>query len=623
MIRHQQGSASPSPTSRSHTFRRGPVAGMVGAGMLATMLALAGCQSSGSNGGGGTLTARLLPAEKTIEKALRRASKPDNGFIVFGDQKIAPATSELAFSGVPRAGSMIEMANVGRVPSSGMEDYFARIVTRLLDQWQGPLPSLGFFLVPEASFGASATGSGDIFVNIGTFEYVKSEDELAALLAHELSHVLLNHSVREARAKQTLDVINRAAGFAIMGLYASNAKASRQGNTTTIYVADEERLDQQYKQASLYWMAARTISDDILNSLWSRLQEDEADQLGVDLLQRAGYDIEAMLQILDYQSQSNGKQQILRSQLSPILAKAGALEAVAGLIGGDQQTAQKGLFKLGAAVVTEVATNVGRKVLHQHQSPEKRSELVRAYIEKHYFDVDPPVRDDESFAKVTNGKTFTAIRGNYGYMFEANRQFVAAHKEDNSAKMAQARELLNRGLQGPTRHDPFGVMLAYQMEEQSNNGRRSLEILKTARNIEYAPLQYHQALAQKYTDRGEILQAERAIDRGETYVKNRDLLFPSRIVTAMMANDEERLARYRAECASSRYEEMREACVKAQETRNGIIQAPEGRKQAGVFAILNEITSPVPAGTPQPVAQPTAQATADSTNAPTSSSPAP
>jgi Zn-dependent protease with chaperone function len=50
-----------------------------------------------------------------------------------------------------------------------------------------------FFVIPEAELNAFALPGGKIFINAGAIEKAKSEAELAGLIGHELSHVVLSH----------------------------------------------------------------------------------------------------------------------------------------------------------------------------------------------------------------------------------------------------------------------------------------------------------------------------------------------------------------------------------------------------------------------------------------------
>ncbi|BAZ10343.1 peptidase M48 Ste24p [Calothrix sp. NIES-4071] len=50
-----------------------------------------------------------------------------------------------------------------------------------------------FFVIPEPDLNAFALPGGKIFINAGAIEKAKSEAELAGLIGHELSHVVLSH----------------------------------------------------------------------------------------------------------------------------------------------------------------------------------------------------------------------------------------------------------------------------------------------------------------------------------------------------------------------------------------------------------------------------------------------
>src|SRR5690242_12006552 len=55
-----------------------------------------------------------------------------------------------------------------------------------------------FHVIPAADINAFALPGGPIFVNLGTITAADNESELAGVLAHEMSHVYMQHSAKQA-----------------------------------------------------------------------------------------------------------------------------------------------------------------------------------------------------------------------------------------------------------------------------------------------------------------------------------------------------------------------------------------------------------------------------------------
>lgn len=66
----------------------------------------------------------------------------------------------------------------------------SRIHGRYFD-W--PSHAWRFMLVRDLSVNAYSIGNGRVYLTDGTFDFVKNEAELAAIIAHELAHQLLGH----------------------------------------------------------------------------------------------------------------------------------------------------------------------------------------------------------------------------------------------------------------------------------------------------------------------------------------------------------------------------------------------------------------------------------------------
>lgn len=140
-----------------------------------------------------------------------------------------------------------------------------------------------FGVLDDAGFNAFATPGGYIFVTNGLIERMRSEAELAGVLAHEISHVLKKHH---------LSAVQKNAGFALVGEVLS---ATGKGNP--------EARD-----------ALVNIGRKLYASGLDQGDEFEADRLGVVIAARAGFDpygLPAVLQTLQGQSAADGNFSLL------------------------------------------------------------------------------------------------------------------------------------------------------------------------------------------------------------------------------------------------------------------------------------------------------------------------
>lgn len=128
-----------------------------------------------------------------------------------------------------------------------------------------------FRIIDQAEPNAFATPGGYIFISRGMMALINTEDELAGILAHEISHVTLrHHALRSQRATlpSVLSLPGRAVG-AIVGK-----------DVGEIINAPLEAAGEAYL------------------SSYSRAQETEADRVGIQLAAKAGYDPSALGDIL-------------------------------------------------------------------------------------------------------------------------------------------------------------------------------------------------------------------------------------------------------------------------------------------------------------------------------------
>jgi len=64
-----------------------------------------------------------------------------------------------------------------------------------------------FHVIPQKEINAFALPGGQMFINIGTITAAKNESELAGVMAHEMAHVYMQHSAKQASKAQTTSAI--------------------------------------------------------------------------------------------------------------------------------------------------------------------------------------------------------------------------------------------------------------------------------------------------------------------------------------------------------------------------------------------------------------------------------
>ena len=142
------------------------------------------------------------------------------------------------------------------------------------------------FLVRDRSVNAFALPGGYVGVHLGLIGLTGSRDELAAVLAHELTHVTQRHIARSISNSQRQSLISAAA--LILGVLAATRSNSVDGANALILGGQAAAIQGQ------------------LN--FSRDMEREADRIGFTLLDGAGYaqaGMASMFEKLDQSSRLN------------------------------------------------------------------------------------------------------------------------------------------------------------------------------------------------------------------------------------------------------------------------------------------------------------------------------
>jgi predicted Zn-dependent protease len=110
------------------------------------------------------------------------------------------------------------------LPDSSPESQYVRQLGKKL---AGVIPQeyswpYEFHVIPQKDINAFALPGGPMFVNVGTIVAADNEAELAGVMAHEMSHVYLQHSAKQASKAQWTNMLGLSAACSAEVLQAAS-----------------------------------------------------------------------------------------------------------------------------------------------------------------------------------------------------------------------------------------------------------------------------------------------------------------------------------------------------------------------------------------------------------------
>lgn len=176
----------------------------------------------------------------------------------------------------------------GEYRSFGTERYLNAILARLAAVSEKPGESYRVTILNTPTVNAFALPNGNVYVTRGMLALANDSAELAAVMAHEIAHITAGHASLRSEHEKDQQLINRV------------ADVLQKERSTTV---------QARGQASL--------------ANFSRLQEFEADRLGIAMIAKAGYDPNGAARFLT----SLGRSSALRASLFNQRAQAQELSS--------------------------------------------------------------------------------------------------------------------------------------------------------------------------------------------------------------------------------------------------------------------------------------------------------
>ncbi|MFP2908838.1 M48 family metalloprotease [Pyxidicoccus sp. 3LFB2] len=190
----------------------------------------------------------------------------------------------LAIHFVQRGGGLVQEKAGGteRRPDKALHDYVNIVGKNLAAQSLRPTLEWTFGVMEDRKqFNAVSTPGGYVFISRKVLETVDNEGQLAGVLAHEISHVVLKHAIRQYNEAKVSTCKGVILGEALLSPSAAEVlSAGRKGDGT---------LDLDKEPGLLGNLAEKTV-DTFVNDGNDESLEFEADRMAAQLLLSAGYD---------------------------------------------------------------------------------------------------------------------------------------------------------------------------------------------------------------------------------------------------------------------------------------------------------------------------------------------
>ena len=194
-------------------------------------------------------------------------------------QRVSITPQQEVALGQQAAGRMIQ-DHGGLLQSEKAQREFDRLGHQLTTDFREALPyEYDFHLLADTEVvNAFALPGGQVFLTRALLDQIETEDQLAAILSHEIAHVLARHSAeRLAKAKLQQGLT----GAAVLASYDPS---------------DPGSLD----NAKLALMVGQLV-----NMKHGRDDEIEADLLGVDIMMSQGFDPQGMVEVMSILEESS------------------------------------------------------------------------------------------------------------------------------------------------------------------------------------------------------------------------------------------------------------------------------------------------------------------------------
>lgn len=353
-----------------------------------------------------------------------------------------------------KTGFYHSLARGQRLVSDSSAEAYANRILKKLKKSSGVKNIPGkAYLTARNYLGAEATANGNIYIDYGTIDHLENEDQFAALIAHELSHVILNHHNSDVYLKYHKNAVRMSS---ILNQLKNKVDQIGSSGEKSSELSLVKHLTNSY-----------LVADGAVFPIWTRKQELEADSMALELLTRTNYNVAGLKELFD-KMEANRKHAREQEEIRTKKRLAAAQK--------------QGLKTLFSEVGKTFVKNISIIMSNKHPSAETRKENIVEYMEKFEIDLDFPKEKVSSWNRVKKRSTTKSIVKSLTAVDEAASLI-------QSADIAQADKTLRA--KGTVSSQPFSRIVKANLREVQQKKSDAKYNLRIASQSKYSPFSVH------------------------------------------------------------------------------------------------------------------------------------
>ncbi len=362
----------------------------------------------------------------------------------------------------------------GLVPAEELNGYLTQKLQDMLAKGLNTTtpPPLAVYVTTSGDFNAAAAPDGAIYIPMATLQQIKNEDELAFLLGHEASHILLAHHQSDWFVKTQY--------YAYLSWVALDQVLQKLNDLQPLTSTIAPEWSTEMHIMKLVY----TASEKVVHPLWKQEQESCADLLGYELMKAARHSPAAATTFLTKLVSLEEALELAKKnkkQAEDLANKVGQADAD-GHEGqqGSGQTQSEAFSPLDIFTKIEdlfIDTTVEViKEVDDHPSASDRLAAVIAYQTAIDARSKAPARPTKIRKLPWKAKEarFATLLANYETAYEALRKSAAAGEENKN----EAAKLALRSLKDPTKQHVLPWFAFAQARRAQNRPKDYIENLE-------------------------------------------------------------------------------------------------------------------------------------------------